>query len=291
MRRRDFVVLAAGAPLAAAAPLRAAVPGLAPSIPVRKVGKVETVFKSPGPKPNGLQATEQGLWIMDQGDGNRVQLVTYEGKVLRDFATGADRASGITFDGEAIWLASTYNRQIIKANAMTGETIESYYTPGAGVIYAMAGDPRGRSSPLIKRSPQAQAAPSAATPGHQSEGGNPNGPRDGTGAHGLEWKDGKLWIAVPPSREIYRIDPETWVIDKRFDAPGQRPHGIGWEGGSLWVAESNLNAFFKYNTETGEITEKIQLADSDPLPHGMTIRGNVLWYCDDVGIVCRLQLS
>jgi sugar lactone lactonase YvrE len=286
MKRRDFFVLAAAGPIAAAAPLRAAVPGLAPSIPIRKVGKVETVFKSPGPKPNGLQATEEGLWIMDQGEGNRVQLVTYEGKVLRDFATGADRASGITFDGEAIWLASTYNRQIVKANAKTGETIESYYTPGAGVIYAMAGDPPGRSSPLLERPQQPQAAPQS----RPRERGNPNAPRDGTGAHGLEWKDGKLWIAVPPSREIYRIDPKTWVIDKRFDAPAHRPHGIGWEGNSLWVAESNLNAFFKYDTETGAITEKIQLAQSDPLPHGMTIRGNVMWYCDDVGIVCRLQL-
>jgi sugar lactone lactonase YvrE len=223
---------------------------------------------------------------MDQGDGNRVQLVTYEGKVLRDFATGADRASGITFDGEAIWLGSTYNRQIVKANAKTGETIESYYTPGAGVIYAMAGDPPGRSSPLLERRQQPQAPQ-----GRPRERGNPNAPRDGTGAHGLEWKDGKLWMAVPPSREIYRIDPKTWVIDKRFDAPAHRPHGIGWEGNSLWVAESNLNAFFKYDTETGAITEKIQLADNDPLPHGMTIRGNVMWYCDDVGIVCRLRLS
>jgi sugar lactone lactonase YvrE len=287
MRRRDFFVLAAGAPLAAVAPLRAAVPGLSPSIPIRKVGKVETVFKTPGPKPNGLQATEEGLWIMDQGEGDRVQLVSYEGKVLRDFPTDADRASGITFDGVAIWLASTYSRQIIKANAKTGKTIERFYTPGAGVIYAMVGDPRARSSPLIKRSEQAQAA----LPGFQPGGGNPNAPRDGTGAHGLEWKDGKLWMAVPPSREIYRIDPKTWVIDRRFDAPAQRPHGIGWEGDSLWVTESNLNAFFKYDTQTGEIKEKIQLADSDPLPHGMTIRGNVLWYCDDVGIVCRLQLS
>jgi sugar lactone lactonase YvrE len=286
MKRRDFFVLAAAGPIAAAS-ARAAVPGLAPSIPIRKVGKVETVFKSPGPKPNGLQATEEGLWVMDQGEGNRVQLVTYEGKVLRDFATGADRASGITFDGEAIWLASTYNRQIIKANAKTGETIERYYTPGAGVIYAMAGDPPGRSSPLLERPQQSQAAPQS----RPQERGNPNAPRDGTGAHGLEWKDGKLWIAVPPSREIYRIDPKTWVIDRRFDAPAHRPHGIGWEGNSLWVAESNLNAFFKYDTETGEITEKIQLAQSDPLPHGMTIRGNVLWYCDDVGIVCRFRLS
>jgi sugar lactone lactonase YvrE len=287
MRRRDFFVLSAAAPIAATAAPRVAVPGLAPSIPVRRVGKVETVFKSPGPKPNGLQATDEGLWIMDQGDGNRVQLVTYEGKVLRDFATGADRASGITFDGEAIWLASTYNREIIKADAKTGKTIERYYTPGAGVIYSMAGDPPGRSSPLLERPPQPPTAPQS----RPQNSGNRNAPRDGTGAHGLEWKDGKLWIAVPPSREIYRIDPKTWVIDKRFDAPAHRPHGIGWEGDSLWVAESNLNAFFKYDTGTGEITEKIQLADRDPLPHGMTIRGNVLWYCDDVGIVCRFRLS
>ena len=49
-------------------------------------------------------------------------------------------------------------------------------------------------------------------------------------------------------------------------------------------------AFFKHDTDTGEIVEKIQLADSDPLPHGMTSWQGPLWYCDDVGIVCRLKL-
>src|SRR5438876_1095949 len=28
-----------------------------------------------------------------------------------------------------------------------------------------------------------------------------------TGAHGLEWRDDKLWMAVPPSRTIYQVDP------------------------------------------------------------------------------------
>jgi hypothetical protein len=27
------------------------------------------------------------------------------------------------------------------------------------------------------------------------------------------------------------------------------------------------------------------------LPHGMTIWDGNLWYCDDVGIVCRLKMS
>ena len=37
--------------------------------------------------------------------------------------------------------------------------------------------------------------------------------------------------------------------------------------------------------------ESIRLADNDPLPHGMTIRGRVLWYCDDVGVVCRMDIG
>ena len=106
----------------------------------------------------------------------------------------------------------------------------------------------------------------------------------------VEERDGKLWFAVPPSREVYCIDPKTWVVQTKFATAGNRPHGIGWEGKYLWVADSNWNAFFKHDPETGEMVEKIQLADSDPLPHGMTIWQGWMWYCDDVGIVCRLKL-
>ena len=85
--------------------------------------RVATVFKSPGPHPNGLQCSEEGLWILDQGD-NRAYLVTYEtGKVLRALDTESKAGSGITFDGEAIWLASTYSREIIRSDAKTGKTL------------------------------------------------------------------------------------------------------------------------------------------------------------------------
>lgn len=274
--RRTFLTLAALPVLSDAIPLDAA------EIPTRKAGPVETVFKSPGPKPNGLQATQEGLWIMDQGDSH-VYLVEYEdGRVLRDLPTEADRASGITYDGKALWLASTYNRELIQANAKTGKTIQKHFTPGAGVIYQRTGDAPPRSSPLIKN----EQAPTAAPPPKRPQPLNTTG----TGAHGLEWRDGKLWVAVPPSRMVYRIDPDHWIVEANFPTAGNRPHGIGWEGRFLWVTDSNLNAFFKHDSETGAIVERIQLADSDPLPHGMTIWQGKLWYCDDVGVVCRLQL-
>jgi hypothetical protein len=246
MNRREFIGFAASVPA-----LGAIAPRNLDRIKLRKVGKVETMFKSPGPKPNGLQATKEGLWIIDQGD-NKAYLISYgDGKVLRQFATDADRASGITFDGEDLWIGSTYNREIVRCDAKTGKTLARFFTPGAGVIYKTTWDPPGRSSPLLKPSPP---SPDAPRPAQASHVGPPN--TLGTGAHGQEWKEGKLWMAVPPSRMIYRMNPTTWVVEQQFATAGNRPHGIGWEGNYLWCTDSNLNAFFKHDSATGEIVEK-----------------------------------
>lgn len=260
MRRRDFVALLAAAPAFAKLHVRSA--------------RVETVFDSPGPKPNGLQATDDGLWILDQGD-NRAYLVSYsDGKVLRAFDTDTKAGSGITFDGTAIWTASTYSREILKINATDGKTLARYDSPGSGVVAWTTG----------RRSPLAPPAKPVANPRATQQ-------RNATGAHGMEWRDGKLWVSVPPSQTIYRIDPESFKVEKRFPTAGDRPHGLGWEGKWLWCAESNENAFFRFDPETGKTDTKIQLSDSDPLPHGMTIRDGWMWYCDDVGVVCRLSLA
>ena len=258
--RREFLALCSTGPLLASLRVREAV--------------VETVFDSPGPKPNGLQATDEGLWILDQTD-NRAYLVRFEdGRVLRTLETDTKAGSGITFDGSALWTASTYSRELLKIDAMSGRTLARFDSPGSGVVQWTA----ARRSPLAPpRDPE--ASPPAP------------GSRTATGAHGLEWRDGKLWVANPPSQMIYRINPDPFRVEKTFPTAGNRPHGLGWEDKWLWCAESNDNAFFRFDPETGEADVKIQLADTDPLPHGMTIHGSWMWYCDDVGVVCRLRLN
>jgi streptogramin lyase len=256
MRRRDLLALAAFPALCRAAGTL----------------KVETVFRSPGPKPNGLQATADGLWILDQGD-NRAYLVDdKDGKVLRSLETDSKAGSGITFDGEAIWLASTYSCEIIRADARTGRTLAKYETPGAGVVRWTG----GRRSPLLEKLP-----PDAKPPAPPSRA---------TGAHGLEWKDGKLWIAVPPAQTIYRVNPNGFSVEHQFPTKGDRPHGLGWENGHLWCIDSNLNAMHRYDPATGRVSRTVQLGENDPLPHGMTIWRGTVWYCDDVGVVCRFPL-
>src|ERR1700737_2082824 len=110
MQRRTFLALTGAAGSARA------------GIPVRKTAKVEIAFRSPGPKPNGMQATPEGLWIIDQGEGNRACLVSETGQVLRSFETGTDKSSGITCDGPSLWIGSTYSREIVRVDARTGKT-------------------------------------------------------------------------------------------------------------------------------------------------------------------------
>ena len=258
--RREFIALVAASPALARLQVRRA--------------EVETVFDSPGPKPNGLQATTEGLWILDQGD-NCAYLVDYDsGETIRKLETATKAGSGITFDGAALWTASTYSREILQIDPHNGKTLRRLDSPGSGVV--------AWTTP--RRSPLAPPAPAGATT-------QPRASRNATGAHGMEWRDGKLWVAVPPSQRIYRIDPGPFRIEKQFPTAGDRPHGLGWQGRWLWCAESNDNAFYRFDPETGGIDVKIQLADTDPLPHGMTIWNGWMWYCDDVGVVCRLRLD
>jgi outer membrane protein assembly factor BamB len=261
------------------------------AIPVRKTGKVEIAFKSPGPQPNGLQATRDGLWIIDQSAGSRAYLVDYrDGRVLRSFDTDTVRPSGITFDGEALWIGSTFSYENVRCNAMTGAVIERRPTPGS-MLYTMVGDPPNRPSPLAG-GPLAQPRPAAgvASTGQPLRRLTQPPSTQLQGAHGQEWRDGKLWTTSTSARTIFCLDAKTWVVEKRLNAPGNRPHGLAWEGRYLWHGDSNHAAFFKFDVDTGAIVEKIQLGDADPVAHGLTIWDGTLWYCDDIGVVCKMTI-
>lgn len=288
--RRSFLGFAAAAPIAAARPAAAsAAPTDLAAVPVRKTGKASVAFKSPGPRPNGLQATKEGLWIIDQGPGSRAALVRYEdGSVIRAFDTDTVRPSGITFDGQAIWIGSTFSYENVRCDATTGAVLERRPTPGC-TTYRVAGDPPARRSPLAPPpvAPAANAAPAApAPPARLTQAPHLRF----QGAHGQEWRDGKLWTTSTSARSIYEIDPATWTVLRQFPTPGPRPHGLALEGRYLWHGDTDLHAFFKYDVETGGIVEQIRLAEGDPIAHGLTIWNGTLWYCDDVGVVCKMTI-
>lgn len=256
MQRRDFLKLA-GLPWLE---LRASA---AATFPTQIATRVTRAFSTPGPAPNGLQATVDGLWVLDQAT-NRAALVNYDdGRVIRQFDTETDRGSGITFDGEAVWIASTYNCLLVRVDAQNGRTLKKMPSPGSG---------------LVKWGPRS-AHPKP------------------TGAHGLEWRHGELWVAVPPAVRVFVLNDGR--EDHSFPAPGVRPHGIGWDpDGSLWVTESIYRSFFKMDPATGRILMQLMLPAEDPMrdgvvlqPHGMTVWNRDIWFSvAETGEVYRVPL-
>jgi sugar lactone lactonase YvrE len=277
-----------------------------PGYPSRPAGRIEILFKAPGQSANGMQCTDEGIWTIENAGSRtdtpgrcKVYLSSYEGKLLRELAPEGTGPSGIGADAgdKTIWIGSTYSREIIRSDAKTGETIEKHFTPGAGVIYRMTTDllPRpdtyGRSVRPPTTNGQGQSV------GRGGVAGNPGPPAPGTGAHGQQTQNGKLWIAVPPGRMIYRIDPKTWMVEHMFPTVGYRPHGIGLETPDakyLWESDTNMGAFFKRDMVTGEVVDSIHLPEGSPFPHGMSVWKGYIYWTDDIGggiaPVCRVKI-
>ena len=107
-------------------------------------------------------------------------------------------------------ITSTYNCKIYKIDSNSGTTIEIFESPGQGMN---------------------------ATREHESN------KYQNTGDHGLEWKNGLLYVASPPSQYIHVIDPYKWVEKSKTKVPGYRVHGIAWaeEEGNIWAADTASN--------------------------------------------------
>lgn len=282
---------------------RAALPDLS-KLKTRPSGPIEVVWKTPHGKPNGMDIDAEGMWIMDQGPENYISVVNPDsGKLIREFkAEGVLSASGVGVDANnVVWVGSTYSRFIVSVDGKTGKLIQKYSTPGAGQIYKTKDAVAGHRTPLKPAYPPAPPPPPNPNAPPRPTGRQGAGPQDaaaldgpaGTGAHCVLPKGNLLYVAVPPARMIYAIDKATWVVQDMFMTAGDRPHDFCWSDATktkIWASDSNLNAFFLHDLATGQMSERIQLPDDSPIIHGAKIHNGYMYYCDDVGWMCRFKM-
>ena len=249
--RRELLAMAGGA-AALTSRLAAAAVEEKERLPV-VTKRVEKAFKAPGQHPNDLQDAADGLWVLDQADPNKVFKVSYkDGAVLQEIQTESIHGSGITYGNGALWIASTWSLKTLKVDPKTGKTLAAFDEPGAGL----------------------------------PKFGKPTRP---SGAHGLKWVDGKIWMAMPPAEKIHLIEPETGKLIRSIPGPGIRTHGLAWDNGYLWCAETIDRAIYKLDPKDGKMLAKIQTSKDDPEIHGLTLYKGVFWYSDaSSGWICRL---
>jgi hypothetical protein len=114
----------------------------------------------------------------------------------------------------------------------------------------------------------------------------PLGPADnGGGCHGVEYADGKLWIAALRLRGILRVNARTWQPELLIPYSVPRAHGVALDSGAIWMVTGGDNGagLIKYDATTGRVLETAQFAGSDADPHGLAWHNGAL-YSSDAGI-------
>ncbi|MFA6115676.1 MAG: hypothetical protein WC729_16875 [Sphingomonas sp.] len=304
IERRGLLGLVLTAPAIAAFPRLAAAhrPDVS-KVKTRPSGLIEVVYKAPHGKPNGLDLTGEGLWVMDQGPDNYISLIVPEtGKLIREFkpASNVRASSGICVDSDdgTMWIGSTYNRLIVHLDPKTTKTIAAFQTPGAGLHYSMVGDPPGRRSLLKEAYPEAPkvAAQPVTQPSRIADGRVPLDWAEappGTGSHCILQKGELLFITVPNARTVFTVDKNKWLVRDFYITPGNRPHDMTWADAGkthVWASDSNLNAFFLTDISSGEISETIQLPGDSPVIHGAKLYKGWMYCCDDTGWIFRFRM-
>ena len=121
----------------------------------------------------------------------------------------------------------------------------------------------------------------------------PFGPADdGGGIHGLDYANGKLWIASLRLHALVKIDPVSWNTELMLPLPAQfsRYHGCVYDAGNdtmLIVMGSDSNGYANAQTgiarldaKTGNLVEVIDFAPNTADPHGLTFKDGKLISCD-----------
>lgn len=216
---------------------------------------IQDMWMHPGPQPNGLQATADGLWAIDQTDNYLYKLSYDDGSIIEKLPTDTEHSSGVTVGGGHLWVASTYSCELFKLN-YDGSTVAKYDTPGKGVV-AFAQDPA--TAPM-------------------------------TGAHGMEWvDDDNMWVAVPPAQKIYLMDPKTMTVKREIPSPDARPHGLFVHQGAMWLADTGTGKIQRLDPDNGEILAEIDVPA--PEVHGMTLHEGKIWFCcAETRRVCTVDL-
>jgi streptogramin lyase len=203
-------------------------------------------WSTPGRQPNGLQATPEGLWVIDQIDPNDIYLLDWaDGHELQRIPTRALHSSGITLDPDGnIWIGSTFTYEVICFDRQTGKELACFPTPP----HDRSGGPHGmdwRDGKLWFNVPITRKLfamdPANGQLVHSI-------PLRGDRAHGIAWDpyDASLWCVDSNRAAIWKLNPYTGAILDSVGCRGPEPHGMTIWQGEFWLCDADSREVYTF---------------------------------------------
>jgi len=231
--------------------------------------EIKNLFRAQYGVPNGMQLTDEGLWIADQVTDRCALMEMGEAdpdygvaKLIREIPSESSNTSGLTYGEGLLWFA---------ANG-TGSRWRTVRSTDAEKGDVLGVDPKTGETKRREKIP------------------------DGGGTHGIEYDafdPGTLWLTTLKSQTATQVKISDWSILRTVNLPLSRAHGVIRVEDGLWVIHTGDRVIVKLNIETSEEMDRILVPEPHPEPHGLTKLTDTTWaYCDaSSGWVAEIKLK
>jgi len=179
-----------------------------------------------------------------------------EAELVREYGPfpGVEGVHGVTFDGQKVWFAT--GDQLNALDPATGRILRRIRVAAdAGTafdgrhLYQIAEDR------IRKIDPQTGVVVGSI-------------PAPVSGASGLTWAEGLLWVGHYRERRIHQVDPETGEVLRTIQSD-RFVTGVTWTQGELWHGtwEGDESELRQVDAQTGEVKERFAM------PAGTNVSG------------------
>ena len=191
---------------------------------------------------------------------------TAPAEIVREYGPfpGVDAVHGVTYDGQNVWFAD--GARLNALDPASGKLVRSLDVAGnAGTafdgryLFQLAADRIQKIDPQTGRVLATIPAPS--------------------GASGLTWAEGALWVGQYRDRKIYQVDPGTGTVLRTIES-NRFVTGVTWVDGELWHGtwEGDPSELRRIDPRTGEVLEVLAMPPGAGVS-GLESNGRDLFFC------------
>jgi len=199
-----------------------------------------------------------------------VSAAAVPGKIVKRFPTPGCCPTGLTFDGESLWLADRNTDLLYRIDPKNGRVVASFPAPGFQVE-GLASEEKNlwvldtEYNKVLKLDPQTGIA-EREIPVHCSS------------PQGLTFDGEHLWVADIKSRRLYQISTEDGTTITDVPSPSEEPHGLTYDGHYLWVSERTDDMIYMVRPDSGDVV--LAFPSPSKFPRGLAFDGEFLWNVD-----------